>query len=270
MLTYDAYLKPAAHRKNLTITLGAYADTLVLEGSKVVGVDYVRRDGDSPVARTRVRANREVILCAGAYHTPALLERSGIGSPDVLQRQGIEVRMANEHVGEHMLDHLRTCVSFQTQGATTINDIVHSLPVKLAQGAKWLFTRHGWLRTATMNSQMTVRSSPDAPRADLKLQLNAVHNDFSKRGSLHFPIPKSSGLSLLNWPVYPRSRGHSHITGKQAWDHPDILANYLADEYDQRVTIAGLRLGREIASPTGTQEVHPQRDLPRCGPPFGF
>jgi choline dehydrogenase len=99
-----------------------------------------------------------------------------------------------------------------------------------------------------MNSQMTVRSSPDSPRADLKLQLNAVHNDFSKRGSLHFPLPKASGISLLNWPVYPRSRGHCHITGKQAWDHPDIFANYLADEYDQRVTVAGLRLGREIAS----------------------
>lgn len=260
--TYDAYLKPAAQRKNLHIALGAYANTLVFEGSQVVGVDYVRRDGATPVGLTQVRASREVILCAGAYHTAALLERSGIGRPDVLQGLGIEVRMANDHVGEHMLDHLRTCVSYQTQGAVTVNDIVHSLPIKLAQGAKWLFTRHGWLRTATMNSQMTVRSSPDAPRADLKLQLNGVHNDFSERGSLHFPVPKPSGLSLLNWPVYPRSRGHSHITGKQPWDHPDIFANYLADEYDQRVTLAGLRLGRTIASQSAFKKYIVQETFP--------
>jgi choline dehydrogenase len=246
--TYDAYLKPATGRKNLHIALGTFADKLLFEGHKVVGVEYVRRDGDQPVARTQVRAAREVILCAGAYHTPALLERSGVGRPDVLGRLGIPVRMANQHVGEHMLDHLRSCVSWKTQGAVTINDIVHKLPTKLVQGAKWLFTRHGWLRTATMNAQMMVRSSPDAPHADLKLQLNAVHNDFSQRGSLHFPLTKASGLSLLNWPIYPRSRGHSHITGTQAWDHPDIVANYLADAYDQRVAIAGLRLGRAIGS----------------------
>lgn len=252
--TYDAYLKPAANRKNLRIELGAYADTLIFEDRKVVGVEYVKRDGDQAVARTQVRAGREVILCAGGYHTPALLERSGIGSPGVLQRQGIEVRLANQHVGEHMLDHMRTCVSYQTQGAVTINDIVHNFPTRMLQGAKWLFTRQGWLRTATMNSQMTVRATPDSPRADLKLQLNAVLADMSKPGSLHFPLAKTSGLSLLNWPVYPRSRGHSHITGKQAWDHPDIFANYLADEYDQQVTIAGLRMGRKIASQAALQK----------------
>ena len=252
--TYDAYLKPALHRRNLRIELGAYADSLLFEGTRVVGVEYVKRDGDAPVARTRIRARREVILCAGAYHTPALLERSGIGRPAVLGSHGIAVRMVNEHVGEHMLDHLRSCVSWQTRGAVTINDIFYKPTVKLMQGARWLFTRHGWLRTATMNTQMTVRSSPDAPRADLKLQLNAMHHDFSRRGSLHFPLAKSSGLSLLNWPVYPRSRGHSHITGTQPWDHPDILANYLADPYDQQVTVAGLRLAREVASQPALQK----------------
>ena len=138
--TYDAYLKPAARRSNLNIALGAYADVLLLDGARVVGVEYVRREGDRPVARQQVHARREVILCAGAYHTPALLERSGIGRPELLAGLGIPVRMANAHVGEHMLDHLRTCVSWQTQGAVTINDIMHRLPVRLLQGAKWLFT----------------------------------------------------------------------------------------------------------------------------------
>ncbi len=246
--TYDAYLKPAAGRRNLQIETGAYADTLVFEGTRVVGVEFVRRDGDRPAARTRVRAAHEVILCAGGYHTPALLERSGIGQAEVLQGLGIPVGLGNPHVGSHLLDHMRTCVSFRTRGALTINDIAHSLPSKLRGGAQWFFTRHGWLRTATMNTQLVTRSSPDAPRADLKLQLNGIHNDFSQWGQLGYPVPRESGLSLLNWPVYPRSRGHSHIAGRQPWDHPRILTNFLADAYDQAVTIAGLRLARIVAA----------------------
>jgi choline dehydrogenase len=260
--TYDAYLKPAAKRKNLQIITGVYADTLLFEGSKVIGVETVRRENDLPVARTTVRAAREVIICAGAYHTPALLERSGIGRPDVLERLGVRVRMGNHHVGEHMQDHLRTCVSWQTRGPTTVNDIFHRRAVKLLHGARWLFTRHGWLRTSTMNSQMMARSSPDMPYADLKLQFNALHNDFSKRGAMHFPTPKTSGISLLNWPVYPRSRGHCHITGTQAWDHPDILANYLSDPYDQQVTVAGLRLARKIGAQPAFQQFLVEETFP--------
>lgn len=246
--TYDAYLKPAAKRRNLCIETSVYADTLMFEGNRVVGVEYVRREDDRVAERIQAHAAREVILCAGSYHTPALLERSGIGQPELLQDLGIPVRLGNPHVGNHLLDHMRTCVSFRTRDAVTVNDIVTHLPTKLRAGAQWLFTRHGWLRTATMNTQLTTRSSPDAPRADLKLQLNAIGNDYSQWGQLGYPITRESGLSLLNWPIYPRSRGHSHISGRQPWDHPRILTNFLADAYDQAVTVEGLRLARRVAA----------------------
>lgn len=251
--TYVGYLEPALKRKNLRIETGCHAARLVMEGTRVVGVETVRRDGDRPADRQVFHAALEVILSAGAYHSPALLERSGIGRPNVLAAQDIAVRHALDAVGENMLDHLRSCVSYRTRGALTVNDIVHKLSAKLISGTDFFLRKSGWLRTATMNAQLAARSSPAATRADLKLQLNAVSNDFSSRGKLNYPIDKFSGISILNWPIYTRSKGHCHIAGRQPWDHPEIVTNFLSDSYDQAVTVAGLRLARKLAEQAAFQ-----------------
>src|SRR5262245_6611025 len=97
----DGYLEPARGRSNLTIVGHAVVDTLTFEGNRphasgvAVAVDGKRRS---------VRARREVLLCAGAIHSPAILQRSGIGPAALLGRLGIEV-MADRPVGEHLLDH---------------------------------------------------------------------------------------------------------------------------------------------------------------------
>lgn len=246
--TFEGYLRPALGRKNLRIETGVHADTLVFEGSRVVGVNTVRRDRQAAVDRQSFRAAREVILCAGAYHSPALLERSGVGRPEILQGLGITPRLALDAVGEHMLDHLRSCVSWRTRGALTVNHIAHTLGGKLLGGADFFMRRRGWLRTATMNTQMITRSSADAVRPDLKVQLNGVSNDFSTHGKLAYPMDKEPGLSILTWPVYTRSQGRSHISGTLPWAAPDIVTNFLSDPYDQRVTLAGLRLARRLGA----------------------
>ena len=245
--TYKAYLEPAAGRKSLEIRTGLHADRLILKDGRVTGVNCLRKDGDGAAAGGAFFARREVILAAGAYHTPLLLERSGIGDPDVLRAAGIEVEYANPHVGAHLLDHMRVCVSYRVRGAFTINDIVRSSLGKLRGGMDFFLRRRGWLRTATMNAQMTTKSGLAGTKNDLKLQINAIGNDFSEYGQLAYPIEKEPGLSLLSWPVYPRSRGHIHLAGRKPWDHPEIFTNFLSDEYDQQVSLRGLRLGREIA-----------------------
>lgn len=245
--TYDAYLKPARQRANLRIETGCHADTLLFEGQRVAGVQTVRRDGDAAVDRRSWHATREVILCAGAYHSPALLERSGIGRPEVLQRHGISLRHALPAVGEHMLDHMRACTSWRVRDAFTVNDIIRSPLGKLRGGLDFFVRRRGWLRTATMAAQLATRSSAAAPHADIKVQINAVGNDFSQPGQLAYPFEREKGLSLLTWPVYTRSQGRTHITGRQPWDHPDIVTNFLSDPYDQALIVAGLRLTRVLA-----------------------
>jgi 5-(hydroxymethyl)furfural/furfural oxidase len=99
--TNDGYLEPARGRSNLTIVGGALVSTLQIEGNRphASGV-HVQIDGRfySP------RATREVILSAGAIHSPAVLQRSGIGRAELLRSLGIEV-VADLPVGENLLDH---------------------------------------------------------------------------------------------------------------------------------------------------------------------
>src|SRR3712207_932874 len=73
--TNDAYLRPVRGRPNLEVLTGAHVERVVLDGGRAIGVRYRDRRGRDHVAR----AEREVILSAGALSTPHLLMLSGIG-----------------------------------------------------------------------------------------------------------------------------------------------------------------------------------------------
>ena len=83
--TNDAYIDPARHRPNLTVRGGARVDRVLLAGGRATGLS-VRIDG----RREQVGAG-EVILCAGAIHTPTILQRSGIGPAGLLSHLDIDV-----------------------------------------------------------------------------------------------------------------------------------------------------------------------------------
>jgi choline dehydrogenase len=119
--TNDGYLEPARGRTNLTIVGNAVVDTLSFEGNRAHanGV-HVRVNGE---ARS-VRARREVLLCAGAIHSPAILQRSGIGPRAVLTRLGIDV-LADRPVGEHLLDHPILGLMLDLQPSASVSTLQH-------------------------------------------------------------------------------------------------------------------------------------------------
>ena len=98
--TNDAYLEPARGRPNLHIRGGALVDRVLFDGTKATGV-RVRFDGGA----WEDRAAGEVVLCAGAIHSPAILLRSGIGPAAALQALGIPVLRDNPAVGRNLMDH---------------------------------------------------------------------------------------------------------------------------------------------------------------------
>ena len=99
--TNDGYLEPVRGRTNLTIVGHALVEAIAFEGNRPhAGGVRVRIGGQS----YQPRARREVILCAGAIHSPAILQRSGVGPAALLEGLGIRVR-ADLPVGENLLDH---------------------------------------------------------------------------------------------------------------------------------------------------------------------
>lgn len=107
-----AYLDPVRARENLTVVTNARVHKLWIdEGNPepvVRGLEYSKGG-----ALHGVVANREVILAAGTFNTPQILELSGIGDPGILRRYGIDVVCANSSIGENLQDHIRPGVSFE-------------------------------------------------------------------------------------------------------------------------------------------------------------
>src|SRR3984885_15349337 len=96
-----AYLRPALHRPNLRVEVGALASRVLIEGSRAGGIEY-----DHGGVRRTVRANREVILCGGVINTPQLLMLSGVGDAEELQRHDIPIKVALPGVGRNLQDHV--------------------------------------------------------------------------------------------------------------------------------------------------------------------
>ncbi|MBV9049464.1 MAG: GMC family oxidoreductase N-terminal domain-containing protein, partial [Solirubrobacterales bacterium] len=106
--TADAFLRPAAERPNLEIIAHAMAIRVLFEGTRAVGVE-IAREGRVE----QLRAEREVILAAGAYQSPVLLMLSGIGPEDQLAPLGIEIREPLP-VGHNLQDHCMAQVNYLT------------------------------------------------------------------------------------------------------------------------------------------------------------
>jgi choline dehydrogenase len=121
--TNEAYLEPARARSNLTISGGALVDRLLVENSIVVGV-RVRLPGQD---WTEIRG-REVILCAGAVHSPAILWRSGLGPAEELKRLGIVPLRDMPAVGRNFIEHpvVRAMITLHPELRPTDPDTRHT------------------------------------------------------------------------------------------------------------------------------------------------
>jgi choline dehydrogenase len=126
--TYHAFLEPAMTRANLTVITHALVESIVMEedgaGLRATGVRYRDADGN----RVTLRAEREVVVSAGAIGSPQLLLLSGIGPSAELAAVGVECVLDNPHVGKHLKDHLHVPLAFPAPGvALTMTEIAISL-----------------------------------------------------------------------------------------------------------------------------------------------
>ena len=119
------YLKSAAARPNLKVYTGALVNKVTFDTTKPIpaasGVSFTK-DGSVYT----VEAKEEVILSAGSYGSPQILELSGIGSEEVLSAAGVDVVLSNPHVGENLQDHCYMPLGFKVNpGIHTLDDLVN-------------------------------------------------------------------------------------------------------------------------------------------------
>lgn len=252
--TADNYLRPAMKRPNLKVETSALAQRIELEGKRVVGITY--RKG-SELHTVRVR--REVLLAAGAIQSPQILELSGIGNAEALQRAGVPVVHHLPGVGENLRDHLHVRLAFETTLNITLNAILRNPLLQAKMGARWLFLGRGLMSTSSATMMAIARSRPDLPRPDIKMQLHQLSmasshyadNRTARRLADRMGLDPYPGFSIGTYCLRPESRGSIHIRTPDAADPPRIHANYLSAEEDVHTLIAALKMIRKIAAQPG-------------------
>jgi len=255
----EAYLRPARDRHNLNVRVGARVRRIRTEKGRAVGVEF--RAGD---AVHFARAAREVIICAGSVQSPQLLELSGIGDQARLRDLGIAPVLHLPGVGENCRDHLHTRVSFECTRPITLNDILDN-PLRQAwMGLRYLVRRDGHMAACTATVHALAKTDPGLERPDVKVQLHHLSAENPRHPS-ELKLDTFSGFGIGTFMLRPESRGSIHIRSADPDEPPAIVANYLADARDRKISIAALRLARQIAEQPAlkkfiVREVHPGPD----------
>lgn len=233
-----AYIAPNRHRPNLRVLTEAFVTRIEFEGRTAVGVVY-ERGGEVH----RARADREIILSAGALQTPQLLQVSGVGPGALLQELGIPVVHDLPGVGENLMDHVQVGRKYKTSSPHTLNKKVGSLFSQILAGINYyLGPRNGPLTIGASLAGAYVYTRPDAEAPDLHLHFLPF-----MPGEKGWDLAKFSGFRLGMYQNRPESRGRVRIKSPDPHESPSILFNHLAEEEDVRVLMAGMKLAKKIA-----------------------
>ena len=251
-----AFLRPVRHRRNLRIETKAHARRLLIEDLSARGVEFDQLG----VTRT-VHARREVILAAGAIGSPHLLELSGIGNGEVLQKAGIPVLLERRDVGANLQDHLQLRCAYKVSGIRTLNERASRLMGKMAIAAEYAISRSGAMSMAPSQLGIFTRSDPSYETPNLEYHVQPL--TLEKFGEpLHaFPAFTASVCNLR-----PDSRGSVHVVSPDFRQQPAIRPNYLSTETDRHVAADAIRLTRRIAAQEPLKPYKPEEFKP--GPDF--
>lgn len=232
--TIQNYLDGARLRPNLTIQTESFVSKVIIENGTAIGIEYFK-DGAYHI----IKANKEVILCAGTFATPKILMLSGIGPADYLKSLDIEVKKDLSGVGENLADHLRTDIGVTAPDGVGVS--LRANPEDPKQLEEWRNSGYGPLSVLENTSASFFKSSPDVPVADLELMFNI--NAPVQWGA---PPPKNAGYHIDVGFVQPKSRGTLRLASADPKDTILIDPNYLGDERDMQTYIKGIRKALEF------------------------
>ncbi|MGB5365497.1 MAG: GMC oxidoreductase, partial [Polyangiales bacterium] len=218
------------------------------------GIEYQDAKGKLHQAK----ASREVVLSAGTYNSPPLLEQSGIGNPDVLAGLGVEVKHALRGVGENLQDHFQIWVQ---QGVNTKHCLSEDgkFPKVVLAVLKYMFGKKGPLTMPACNVGGFVPNE-GAERPIFQIHFTPGAGGMDADGKMvATPDP---GVNSTVCIIRPTSRGSVHARSTDAKAFPKIIHNYLSTDHDRELAIEGFKLQRkiyqsEVFTPHATYEILP-------------
>lgn len=243
-----AFLRPALRRGNTTVVTHAPSSRVILEGDRAIGVVYSQGGEER-----RAYARSEVILCAGALHSPKLLMLSGIGPPDHLRAHEITVRVPSEDVGAHLQDHPAVPLSWGCRAPLSVNGA--GTPEDLMAYAK---RRRGPLAAVVPAAGAFVSSAESEGRPDIEIHFAAAWSRDVHSGQ----VPRSHGFTMLPCLLRPESRGRVRLRSAAPDAAPGIDLGFLTAAADRRALIDAVRICERIVAQASFDELRGRRLVP--------
>jgi choline dehydrogenase len=227
--TPRGYLRP---RNNLTVVTKAEVRRVIIRNGRAVGIEYRRRG--------RVQqafADQQVVVSAGAYRTPHLLQLSGIGPADHLRGVGITPVVDSPRVGQGLIDHPHAWAVWSlAPGYVGLSDAGN--PKWLLQ---WLLGRRGKFANSIVEAVAHIRSTADLPACDFQLIFALADATADPSGGKLEPA-----LSVGHSYWTPKSRGSVLIRSTDPAIPPAIRMNLLTEREDVEALIRAVQRTREI------------------------
>ena len=244
--TARTYLRPAMKRANLTVITDAMVRRILFDGTRAVGVEFIRGGKTE-----RVDAGREILLSAGAIGSPHLLQLSGVGDPAHLGGIGVDVVHALPGVGKNFQDHFLARVTSRVKGAPSLNGRSRGLGL-VGEVVKYALTGRGILTYASSLVTASVKVLEESATPDIVAQFAPGSFAAGPKRMLE----QEPGMTGGMWQGRPLSRGYVLARTNRAEDQPAINPRYLSEERDQRAVVGGLRFIRKLfAAPALAQYV---------------
>jgi 4-pyridoxate dehydrogenase len=235
-----AYLKPARARRNLTVATGAHACRLTMRGARAAGGEYASARGE----RIAVVAEREVILCAGAFNTPALLLRSGIGPAAHLAEMGVKP-VIDLPVGRNLQDHLAVLIFFARRNESTFRRDMRFDRMAVAMLRAYLLgSGPGTVVPGGLHA--FIKTRPELAVPDIEFMFRGA----PAQTHLWFPLLRpayADGYAIRPTLLHPDSRGQILLGSSDPLSPPRIVYNFFSAPDDLPTLRQGFRRARDVA-----------------------
>jgi choline dehydrogenase len=234
--TAAAYLRGPGRRDRLKIVTRAMVKRIAVKDGRATGVIY-NSAGREIVADAR----GEVVLCAGAYNSPQILQLSGIGPADHLRAMGVPVVADRAGVGSDLQDHFGIGLEYRCTKPVTVNDLYNNKILGGLQLLRYMLFKSGPFASNGNDANTFVRTDPSMKRVDMMITFMAwcTGEDLSPR-----PF---SGFTILNEHIRPDSRGTVRLKSADYRAAPAITFNFFKSPDDRKAMLASLKIARKLA-----------------------